>query len=110
MALTDHSEYLGASMRGLRDPQSPFALSRAGALMLADPLGAALGKLVGALAGDEGSRRQMAAVNTDSWNDELGLVAKYNRPDRFTTFAAYEWTSMWDGKYNMHRNVIFRGK
>ena len=46
MALTDHSEYLGASMRGLADPQSAFARTKAGALMLADPLGAALGKLV----------------------------------------------------------------
>lgn len=109
MALTDHSEYLGASMRGLSDPQSAFARSKAGALMLSDPLGAALGKLVAALSGDDDSRVQMNAVNTDSWNYQLGLVEKYNRPGTFTTFAAYEWTAMWDGK-NMHRNVIFAGK
>jgi hypothetical protein len=109
MALTDHSEYLGASMRGLADPQSAFARSKAGSLMLADPLGAALGKLVAALSGDEDSRVQMNAVNTDSWNYQLALVEKYNRPGTFTTFAAYEWTAMWDGK-NMHRNVIFQGK
>ncbi len=109
MALTDHSEYLGASMRGLRSPDTAFARTRAGQLMLADPLGAALGKLVSALSGDEDSRREMAAVGTDSWNYELSLVEKYNRPGTFTTFAAYEWTSMWDGR-NMHRNVIFRDR
>ncbi len=110
MALTDHAEYLGASMRGLRDPGTAFARTKAGSLMLADPLGAALGKLVGALAGDEDSRREMEAVNTDSWNYEVGLAEKYNQPGKFTAFAAYEWTAMWDGKYNMHRNVIFRDK
>lgn len=110
MALTDHSEYLGASMRGLSNPDTPFARSKAGQLMLADPLGAALGKLVSALASDENSREAMAAVMSDSWNYELSLVEKYNKPGTFTTFAAYEWTAMWDGKYNMHRNVIFRDK
>ncbi len=97
-------------MRGLADPQSAFARTKAGALMLQDPLGAALGKLVGALAGDEDSRSAMAAVNADSWKYQLGLVEKYNRPGTFTSFAAYEWTAMWTGNVNMHRNVIFRDK
>ncbi|MGE3690406.1 MAG: DUF3604 domain-containing protein [Novosphingobium sp.] len=110
MALTDHAEYLGASMRGLSNPETPFARSKAGQLMLQDPIGAAMGKLVAAITGDEDSRREMTAVNTDSWNYQQSLVEKYNKPGTFTTFAAYEWTSMWDGKYNMHRNVIFRDK
>ncbi len=110
MAVTDHAEYLGASMRGLSDPTSAFARSKAGVLMQQDPLGAALGKLVSALTGDEDSRAQMAAVNDDSWKYQLNLVEKYNRPGTFTSFAAYEWTAMWGGRENMHRNVIFRDK
>ena len=56
------------------------------------------------------SNREMAAVNADSWKYQLGLVEKYNRPGTFTSFAAYEWTAMWTGNLNMHRNVIFRDK
>ncbi len=110
MALTDHSEFLGASLRGLRDPDTPFAQSRAGKLMLKDPLGAALGQIIGALAGDENSRVQMANVMADAWSHEVGLANKYNEPGKFTAFAAYEWTTMLESKYNLHRNVIFRDK
>ncbi len=110
MALTDHSEFLGASMRGLRDPGSPFALSKVGQLLRDDPLGAALGKVGTVLAEDAVSRERMVALMTDAWRYEVGLADKYNAPGAFTAFAAYEWTTMRDGRYNLHRNVIFRDK
>ena len=108
MALTDHAEYLGASMRGLRDPNSAFAKSKVGTLMLNDPLGAALGKLIGALRSDKASNLLMDKVMADAWTYQVELVEKYNDPGRFTSFAAYEWTTMLESKYNLHRNVIFR--
>lgn len=110
MALTDHAEYLGASMLGLRDPNSAFANSKVGKLMQADPLGAALGKLLTVLAADEESVRLIDKVMSDAWAYQVELADQHNQPGTFTTFAAYEWTTMLDSKYNLHRNVIFRDR
>lgn len=41
------------------------------------------------------------------WKDIVAVADKYYQPGRFTTFAAFEWSSMPDGE-NLHRNVIFR--
>ncbi len=41
------------------------------------------------------------------WKQVQDQAEKYNEPGKFTTFIAYEWTSL-PGQANMHRNVIFR--
>jgi hypothetical protein len=41
------------------------------------------------------------------WKSIVATADKYYEPGRFTTFAAFEWSSMPDGE-NLHRNVIFR--
>ncbi len=41
------------------------------------------------------------------WQKVVANAEKYNAPGQFTTFVAYEWTSL-PGAANMHRNVIFR--
>jgi hypothetical protein len=41
------------------------------------------------------------------WDDIIQAAEEYNEPHRFTTFIAYEWTSLVKGN-NLHRNVIFR--
>jgi len=41
------------------------------------------------------------------WQHVVAHAEKYNDPGTFTTFVAYEWTSL-PGAANMHRNVIFR--
>ncbi len=41
------------------------------------------------------------------WKKVIANAEKYNEPGKFTTFVAYEWTSL-PGAANMHRNVIFR--
>jgi hypothetical protein len=41
------------------------------------------------------------------WKRIVAIADKYYKPGKFTTFAAYEWTSTPDAK-NLHRNIFFR--
>jgi hypothetical protein len=41
------------------------------------------------------------------WKQMVAIADKYYQPGKFTTFAAYEWTSTPDNR-NMHRNIIFK--
>jgi hypothetical protein len=41
------------------------------------------------------------------WRDLIQAAEDFNNPRHFTTFIAYEWTSLVKGN-NLHRNVIFR--
>jgi hypothetical protein len=44
-----------------------------------------------------------------AWDLEMQAANANYAPGRFTSFIAYEWSSMNQGKYNLHRNVIFAG-
>ena len=41
------------------------------------------------------------------WDEIINNAEEFNEPGRFTTFIAFEWTSLVKGS-NLHRNVIFR--
>ena len=41
------------------------------------------------------------------WGELIQAAEDFNNPHHFTTFIAYEWTSLVKGN-NLHRNVIFR--
>lgn len=41
------------------------------------------------------------------WDDIVAATEEFNDPGVFTTFIAFEWTSLVKGN-NLHRNVIFR--
>jgi hypothetical protein len=41
------------------------------------------------------------------WSELIQAAEDFNNPHHFTTFIAYEWTSLVKGN-NLHRNVIFR--
>jgi Protein of unknown function (DUF3604) len=42
-----------------------------------------------------------------TWDDLIAAADEFNEPGKFTTFFAFEWTSLVKGN-NLHRNVIFR--
>jgi hypothetical protein len=42
-----------------------------------------------------------------TWEEIVKAAEEFNEPGKFTTFFAFEWTSLVKGN-NLHRNVIFR--
>jgi hypothetical protein len=106
-AVTDHSENIGV-MNQLDDPKSGFALSDLGRQIIKNPASAFY-----ILKHAVDSHTPIPEMNAKpamkaTWDREMGAANANYEPGRFTTFIAYEWTSMAQGKYNLHRNVIFR--
>lgn len=66
------------------------------------------GMLQGILGGSI-EERQAELITRSAWLDSINAADQYNQPGKFTTFAAYEYTSSTDALGNLHRNVIFRG-
>lgn len=114
LAVTDHAELLGVA-RAMDDPKSPLSRSplaegitsrdyatshRAFRELLAGQLG---GDLDRAFPPEEAAR-----VTRGAWQEVIEAAERHYEPGRFTTFVAYEWTSMPQGE-NLHRNVVFAG-
>ncbi len=105
-AVTDHSENIGV-FNQLDDPKSAFSLSEIG--QLGREGGAAnFLKIVKLITDGVNMGAESAQVSASTWKREIDTTNKYNQPGKFTTFIAYEWTSM-PGGQNLHRNVIFKG-
>jgi len=105
LAVTDHSENIGV-FNQLDDPTSAFSLSEIGKLAHAGGYENFF-KLVGLLSGKRlGPDNERVAAST--WARNIAAANNAYEPGKFTTFVAYEWTSMPSGE-NLHRNVIFRG-
>lgn len=105
LAVTDHSENIGV-FNTLEDPNSPLSRSQLGKDFKQDPVNTFfkfVGKRNWALDIDGAKQLSQSA-----WQREIEAANRNYQPGKFTTFIAYEWTSMPDGQ-NLHRNVIFRG-
>ncbi|MBB83480.1 MAG: hypothetical protein CL931_06680 [Deltaproteobacteria bacterium] len=68
-----------------------------------------LPKLVAAVAEGRLDRELVFGITRPVWEDTIEAADRFYSPGRFTTFAAYEYTSSTDDMGNLHRNVIFRG-
>lgn len=115
LAITDHAEYMGLTdMLKTADP-----------MLLASPTGKDWYERYQQYKGTRGKDFQNLVWeilwgndhdvigNTEMtrsvWERFVDVVERYNEPGKFSTLAAYEWTSL-AGKRgdNLHRNVIFR--
>jgi len=67
-----------------------------------------LPKLVQSVQSGRVDREEVLEVTRSAWRDTIDAAELYYEPGRFTTFAAYEYTSSTDDRGNLHRNVIFR--
>jgi hypothetical protein len=122
MAVTDHSENLGV-LDDLEDPSSLVSRSSIGqaikaAIKLATlPDGKrVLEQLAPIVFSDQVGEANplplpLRAESVSAWQREVEFANRNYQPGKFTTFIAYEWTSMGQGvtMANLHRNVIFKG-
>jgi hypothetical protein len=107
-AVTDHSENMGV-MNQLDDPKSAFSLTEIGKQIAKNPPSAFY-----ILKNAVDKRQPIPGINAkpamkSAWEREMAAANNNYKPGKFTTFIAYEWSSMNQGKYNLHRNVIFKG-
>ncbi len=54
-------------------------------------------------------RDEVLGVVRSAWLDSIQAADEFYEPGKFTTFAAYEFTSSTGDMGNLHRNVIFEG-
>jgi len=122
-AVTDHAMFLGVAkaaadtsseiskldfLEVLHDLNAPDNLNQWSLLRRVRAFSAVLPNLIGAI--DDGvlDREAVLAITRSAWQDTIDAAEQWNEPGRFTTFAAYEYTSSSDDRGNLHRNVIFR--
>jgi hypothetical protein len=112
VVLTDHAEYFGV-MPKLIDPKNPLSKTALGK-ELSHPtvpptspdsaVNQILHSILTSTAMEEFVSPEMLKSN---WKEAVKVINKYNKPGKFTTLIAFEWTSIPGGR-NMHRNVFFR--
>lgn len=107
LAVTDHSEWVGV-MNTLEDANS--SLSRSA---LAHGLRSRNPETLRDLGEWPSTRfKDVPGVDADTisrsaWQRTIAAANRYYEPGKFTTFIAYEWSSMPNLRH-LHRNVIFR--
>lgn len=109
-ATTEHAEYLGAVQAAL-DPDSELSKTLLGkSLKFGSKVEAeATYKLltITMLKNRPLDSLRSPDVLGTYWKRLVEIADKYYKPGKFTTFAAYEWTST-PNTANLHRNVFFK--
>ncbi len=109
MAVTDHSEYAG-TVKLANDPTSELSkLPIAEKLKVQGPadIQRIYQWLATSIITTPIKELLDPAVAGSVWKEVVRIADKYNQPGKFTTFAAYEWSSTPDNR-NLHRNIIFK--
>ena len=110
VAVTDHSEYIGA-LEEAATPGTPISkLDIVKGLFSTDPkqIQQAFNRIVQGY-GDNSLPAEFKdpRIVSRAWREVQEAAARNNDPGRFTTLVGYEFTSAPDGR-NLHRNVIFK--
>jgi len=109
-ATTEHAEYLGAVQAAL-DPKSQLSGTILGKSLKFGSRVEAMDtyKLltITMLKNHPIKELMTPGVLGTYWKRLVEIADKYYQPGKFTTFAAYEWTST-PNSANLHRNVFFR--
>ena len=117
MGVTDHAEMLGVAraMSNAEDPLSDSDFAQDITSSEYERSHGAFRRLVSAAADGDvlGVVRMINPIHArramrDTWEVIVEAAEAHNDPGKFTTFVAYEWTSM-PQLSNLHRNVVFEG-
>ncbi len=112
VGITDHAEYFGVMPR-LIDPKDPLSKSDFAKKLadknakMTDPT-SAVSIILHSILTSTGMPEYIAPkMLPENWQRYVKAANKHNKPGKFTTLIAFEWTSIPNGR-NMHRNVFFR--
>ena len=109
-AVTDHAEYVG-TIRLANEPGSAISqLPIAGKLKVRsrDDIQKIYLFLGNSMLKNQPIKELLdPQVAGNIWQQTVAIADKYYQPGKFTTFAAYEWSST-PNNMNLHRNVIFK--
>jgi hypothetical protein len=114
LGVTDHSELIGGAI-AMDDPNSPLSKLPIAKQITSHDYAVSQGAfrdIVAAVAAGKGATLIDPELAKDAvrsgWQRLIDAAEANYEPGKFTTFIAYEWTSM-PNLANLHRNVIFRG-
>ncbi|MDW4500057.1 DUF3604 domain-containing protein [Sulfitobacter sp. D35] len=114
--ITDHSDAMGAIIDILKGAPNIMAVPEgkqfhedfnAGGQTAADAMFRLIGEFSQGTLSPELNYQPGNPAFKRVWDDIVQAAEEFNDPGKFTTFIAFEWTSLVSGN-NLHRNVIFR--
>jgi hypothetical protein len=121
-AVTDHAMFLGVAKEAadtsselsrleiselLHDLNAPDNRGLPSLLDRGRAFGTFVPQLIEKVVAGEVDQEAVDDVSRSAWRDTIEAADEAYVPGRFTTFAAYEYTSATDDRGNLHRNVIF---
>ena len=117
MAVTDHAEYMGIMMQ-LGKEGSPMADSPMAKELISKDVAVARKAFntvgISMAVAEPLEELLNTAIIKDTWKRIVETADRHYQPGTFTTFPAYEWTSVamyrrdLSAARNLHRNVIFK--